>query len=178
MKSYYYFVRDMVSPSVETFVYHVGVGTSEREQTKFELVREYCKDCGMYFEKVSSDSDKAISNLQKSLFGGSAFIVSPLSHAKISIAQLYDFIIDDSFDAFEKSYICPKGTHIFRSRLFPILHCKEKRKKIKSPLLTPARKYLKSGNAAELDSFLINSLVVAIIFLIAGYLEGRFVYGL
>lgn len=168
----------MVSPSVETFVYHVGVGTSEREQTKFTLVREYCKDCGLYFEKVSQDSDRAVSNLQKSLFGGSAFIVSPLHHAKISISQLYDFIIDDSFEAFEKSYIAPRGTHIFRSKVNPNYICQERRKKIKSLLLTPARKYLKSESAADLDSFLINSVLVAIIFLLAGYLEGRFVYGL
>lgn len=168
----------MVSPSVETFVYHVGVGSSEREQTKFALVKEYCKDCGLYFEKVSDISDKAIENLQKSLFGGSAFIVSPLRHAKISISQLYDLIIDDSFNSFEESFVLPKGTYFFRTFIDPIFHCKENRKKIQSLLLTHPRKYLKSESAADLDSFLINSLVVAIIFLLAGYLEGRFVYGL
>lgn len=168
----------MNCPTKQTIIYHVGVGTSDREQVKFALVREYCEDCGLFFKPVSKSSDTAISNLAKSLFPGSSWFISPLRHATISIAELYDLIINDNFAWFESHYTERKGSYNFRCLIDNKFYCKENRKKIHFPLLTHPRKHLKSGSAAELDSFLINSLVVAIIFLLAGFLEGRYVYGL
>lgn len=178
MKSYYYFVRDMSCPSRQTIIYHVAVGTSDREQVKFALVREYCRDCGLFFRPVSKSSDIAVSNLVKSLFPGSSWFVSPLRHATISITELYALIVDDSFASFEASFTEKKGSYNFRRSINYVLFCKDNRKKVHPLLLTHPRKYLKSESEPGLDSFLISSLVIAAIFLLAGFLEGRFVYGL
>lgn len=177
MVSYYYFVRDMGRASRKSVIYRVKVGTSDREQVKYALVREFCRDCGHYFRIVSDCSDQAIRNLEKRLFPGYRFMVRPLARVTVSISQLYQLIIDDSFVRFEKQLTEKKGFYRFHSIIDPIFHANQSKKKNQSILPTPSRKYLKSGHAAGLDSFLIGSAIVAIIFLLAGFLEGKIVYG-
>ena len=74
MVHYWYFFRELNRPSVESVVYYIKVGESSRQQTKFALVREFCRDCGLYFEPISRTSDDAIRNLENSLFSGSNWL--------------------------------------------------------------------------------------------------------
>lgn len=177
MVSYYYFVREMGRATRKSVIYRVKVGTSDREQVKYALVREFCRDCGHYFRIVSDCSDQAIRNLEKRLFPGCRFMVSPMARVTVSISQLYQLIIDDSFAWFEEQLADKKGFYRFHSIVDPIFYASQSKKKNQSILPTPTRQYLKSGHAAGLDSFLIGSAIVAIIFLLAGFLEGKFVYG-
>lgn len=171
-------MREFSHVSVDTVVYHVKVGTSDREHVKFALVAEYCKDCGLYFSKVSDSSDRAIRLLEKSLFPGSSFFTSPLRRATISISELYRLILDDSFATFEKQHQERRGSFNFKCLVDPRFYARNfPRKKVKTPAF-PTRKYLKSGNTADFDSFLIGSAIVAIIFLIAAYLDGVYIYNI
>lgn len=173
MVHYWYFFREMFRPSVESVVYYVKVGASSRQQTKYALVREYCKDCGLYFEPISCTSDDAIRNLEDSLFSGSNRFARKLRRVTISIDELYTLIIDDSFISFEKSLAEKKGYSYFRSMVDPhFFFAQNKLKKIKTPA-SPLRKYLKYGQGAPVNSFLINSVAVLIVWLITAYLESR-----
>lgn len=163
----------MFRPSVESVVYYVKVGASSRQQTKYALVREYCKDCGLYFEPISCTSDDAIRNLEDSLFSGSNRFARKLRRVTISIDELYTLIIDDSFVSFEKTLAEKKGYSYFRSMVDPnFFFAQNKLKKIKTPA-SPLRKYLKYGQGASVNSFLINSVAVLIVWLITAYLESR-----
>ncbi len=176
MVHYFYFVREMHAPTRETIVYHVRVGSSDREQVKFALVNEYCRDCGFYFKRVSDVSDSAVRQLEKRLFAGSAFFISPLRRASVTISELYTLIIDDAFIQFEASYTERKGSFNFRCLIDPLFYARTHQKKSLQVLPPPSRKYLKSGHAADLNSFLIGSAIVTIIFLIAAYLDGVYIY--
>lgn len=177
MVNYWYFVRDIGKATTETVVYHVKVGTSSREQIKFELVRNYCKDCGLYFRQISDTSDRAVRNLEKRLFPDSRLFVSPLRRTTISIGDLYALIIDDSFDSYEASLCEKKATFIIKNLISPSFYAKNQRKKITSSLPTHPRKYLKWRHEDDYYSFLIGSAMVIISFLVAAFLEGKFVYG-
>lgn len=176
MKHYFYFVRTAGKVTVDTFVYRVSVGSSSKEQTKCALIKEYSKDCGFYFEKVSGSSDAAIRHLENSLFPGTSFFTSPLRRVTISVGTLYDMIIDDSFIFFESSFKEKKGTFLFHSVIDPkILFINNKKKNLLTTAF-PSRKYLKSETDADFDKFLIGSTLVAIIFLCAAWLEGNYGY--
>lgn len=103
MKHYYYFIRQTGKFSPEDFVYKVAVGSSQRDQVKLELVRQYAADCGMYFHEVSTESDNALDLLASSLFKGTRFSRLFLKTCRTDITTLYRTIIDWSWQDLEAS---------------------------------------------------------------------------
>lgn len=85
-------------------MYVVWVGSSLRELAIKSLVEEYAKDCGLYFKRwcpqVDSDIDKASLRYLTDA-NGLGFAFRSIS---ISIQELSNLIVDDSFDAMEKAY--------------------------------------------------------------------------
>lgn len=104
MKSKYCFLRSSGLTSPEDFVYVVWVGSSLRELAIKSLVEEYAKDQGLYFKRwsllVDSDIDKAGSRYLTDA-NGLGFAFRSIS---VSIQELSNLIVDDSFDAMEKAY--------------------------------------------------------------------------
>lgn len=104
MKSKYCFLRSSGLSSPDDFIYVVWVGSSLRELAIKSLVEEYAKDAGLYFKKwsllVDSDIDKARSRF-KADANGLGFAFRSIS---ISIQELSNLIVDDSFGALEKAY--------------------------------------------------------------------------
>ena len=104
MKSKYCFLRSSGLSSPDDFVYVVWVGSSLRELAIKSLVEEYAKDCGLYFKRwspqVDSDIDKAGSKWRSDA-NGLGFAFRSIS---ISIQELSNLIVDDSFDAMERAY--------------------------------------------------------------------------
>lgn len=173
MVHYWYFFRELNRPSAESVVYYIKVGESSKQQTKHALVREFCKDCGLYFEPICRVSDNAIRQLENSLFPGSNWFARKLRRLTISIDELYELIVDDSFVSFEKSLAENKGYSYFRSMVDPsFFFAQNKLKKINTPA-SPVRKYLKCGKGASVNSFLINSVAILIVWLITAYFESR-----
>lgn len=104
MKSKYCFLRSSGLSSPDDFVYVVWVGSSLRELAIKSLVEEYARDCGLYFKRwspqVDSDIDKAGSKYRSDA-NGLGFAFRSIS---VSIQELSNLIVDDSFDAMEKAY--------------------------------------------------------------------------
>lgn len=104
MKSKYCFLRSSGLSSPDDYVYVVWVGSSLRELAIKSLVEEYARDQGLYFKRwsreVDSDIDKASSRYQTD-GNGLGFSFRSIS---ISIQELSNLIIDDSFGALEKAY--------------------------------------------------------------------------
>lgn len=104
MKSKYCFLRSSGLTSPDDFVYVVWVGSSLRELAIKSLVEEYARDCGLYFKRwspqVDSDIDKA-GLKYRSDANGLGFAFRSIS---VSIQELSNLIVDDSFDAMEKAY--------------------------------------------------------------------------
>lgn len=104
MKSKYCFLRSSGLSSPDDFVYVVWVGSSLRELAIKSLVEEYAKDAGLYFKRwspeVDSDIDKARSRF-KADANGLGFAFRMIS---VTIQELSNLIVDDSFDALEKAY--------------------------------------------------------------------------
>lgn len=103
MKSKYCFLRSRGNLSPGDVIYQVWVGSYLREFTKFRLVQEYCKDCGLYFEKWSPEVDSRLDREKSRFNSDGRLFTSPFLSASITIDKLYAMIIDDSFVAFEKS---------------------------------------------------------------------------
>lgn len=104
MKSKYCFLRSSGLSSPEDFIYVVWVGSSLRELAIKSLVEEYAKDAGLYFKRwsreVDSDIDKAESRF-KTDANGLGFAFRSIS---VTIKELSNLIVDDSFGALEKAY--------------------------------------------------------------------------
>lgn len=103
MKSKYCFLRSSGDLKPGDIVYQVWVGSFLREFTKMTLVQEYCKDCGLYFQKWSPLVDSHLDEMRSRFQPDGNPFTSPFVSASISIDKLYALIIDDGFAAFEKS---------------------------------------------------------------------------
>lgn len=115
MKSNYCFIRNFGRMRPGSYVYHVKVGTSDREQIKFALVQNYCKDVGIYFKKWSYEVDNALHLAEKAWPSKWGLPISPFQHVSISIYELYKLIIEDGFDSFEsKPHATPALSFYYR----------------------------------------------------------------
>lgn len=171
MKNYYYFVRSLSEATQETVVYKVAVGETDKDFVRFCLVREYARECGCYFRKVSVTSDKAIRQLDKSLFGAKFCPMLRVRTAKISIENLYRAIIDDSFSLMESSLVHPKGTFFVRKYIDSDFFFSQNKKKRKKGVPTVPRKNLKYTDAEEAISVAISCAVLVLVFLLGGLID-------
>lgn len=172
MKRYYYFVRNLNGFSPDDVVYKVAVGSSMREHTKMVLVSEFAKDCGMYFQPVSDVSDRAIDSLANSLFKGTSFALMYLRRADVSISELYQMILDDSFIAFEQTLCEPATKFRLLSLLSPSFFFINQRSNCNTSCQPSKSKYLSLAEGAENTRVLIGVWLILGLFLLAGYLEG------
>lgn len=172
MKRYYYFVRNLNGFSPDDVVYKVAVGSSMREHAKMVLVSEFARDCGMYFQPVSDVSDRAIDALANSLFKGSSFALMYLRRADVSISELYQMIMDDSFIAFEKSLCEPATKFRMLSLLSPSFFFNNHTSDCNTSCQPSRRKYLSRAEGYENTRVLIGVCLILVLFMLAGYLEG------
>lgn len=172
MKRYYYFVRNLNGFGSDDVVYKVAVGSSMREHAKMVLVSEFARDCGMYFQPVSDKSDRAISSLANSLFKGTSFALMYLRRANISISDLYQMIVDDSFTTFEKNLTEPTAKIRLLSLLSPSFFFINQPIKCITSCQPSRSKYLSPAEGSENTRVLIGVCLILVLFMLAGYLEG------
>lgn len=172
MKRYYYFVRNLNGFGSDDVVYKVAVGSSMREHAKMVLVSEFAKDCGMYFQPVSDISDRAINSLANSLFKGTSFALMYLRRANVSISDLYQMIVDDSFVTFERNLTEPTTKFRLLSLLSPSFFVINQPSKCITSCQPSRSKYLSHAEGSENTHVLISVCLILGLFLLAGYLEG------
>lgn len=172
MKRYYYFVRNLNGFGSDDVVYKVAVGSSMREHAKIILVSEFARDCGMYFQPVSDVSDRAISSLANSLFKGTSFALMYLRRANISISDLYQMIVEDSFTTFEKNLAEPTTKLRLLSLLSPSFFFINQPSKCITTCQPSRSKYLSHAKGSENTLVLISVCLILGLFMLAGYLEG------
>lgn len=172
MKRYYYFVRNLNGFGSDDVVYKVAVGSCMREHAKMVLVSEFARDCGMYFQPVSDVSDRAISSLANSLFKGTSFALMYLRRANISISDLYQMIVDDSFTTFEKNLAEPTAKLRLLSLLSPSFFFINQPIKCITTCQPSRSKYLSHAKGSENTHVLISVCLILVLFMLAGYLEG------
>lgn len=172
MKSYFYFVRNLNGFKSDDVVYKVAVGMSFKDVAKMSLVQEFAKDCGMYFERVSTTSDASITLLAKSLFPGSSYPEVYLRTAVVSIHQLYKMILDDSFLSFEKNLTFPKAHVQMLSHFSPSFKLRNSPSSCITICPTLRRKYLSHAESADFTRACIGLGLILVLFLLSGYLEG------
>lgn len=172
MKRYYYFVRNLNGFCPDDVVYKVAVGSSMREHAKMVLVSEFARDCGMYFQPVSDVSDRAISSLANSLFKGSSFALMYLRRANISISDLYQMIVDDSFVTFEKNLSEPATKFRLLSLISPSFFFINQTSKCITTCQPSRSKYLSHAKGSQNTSVTIAFCLILGLFMLAGYLEG------
>ena len=172
MKRYYYFVRNLNGFGTDDVVYKVAVGSSLREHAKMVLVSEFARDCGMYFQQVSDVSDRAISSLANSLFKGTSFALMYLRRANVSISDLYQMIVDDSFVTFEKNLTEPTTKFRLLSLLSPSFFFINQPSSCITKCQPSRSKYLSHAKGSENTHVLISVCLILVLFMLAGYLEG------
>lgn len=172
MKRYYYFVRNLNGFCPDDVVYKVAVGSSMREHAKMILVSEFAKDCGMYFQPVSDVSDRAINSLANSLFAGTSFALMYLRRANISISDLYQMIVDDSFVTFEKNLSEPATKFRLLSHISPSFFFINQTSKCITTCQPSRSKYLSHAKGSQNTSVAIAFCLILGLFMLAGYLEG------
>lgn len=105
MKSKYVFIRNWPCINAGDFIYHVWVGSSRREQAKMLLVREFCKDCGLYFKLMAPQVDVDLEEIRNRFRKPTNVLANPFRSASVTISQLYQMIVEDSLGAFEENQV-------------------------------------------------------------------------
>lgn len=166
MKSKFCFIRNFGLMQPGSFVYHVMVGTSEREQIKFALVREYCEDTGVYFRRWSDDVDMALAFAANGWTSPFSLSINPFRHVTININTLYQLIIDDSFARFEANAPATKTELWLQFQKDPqgILRKSTAVSNTKCP--AQKRKNLSFDRLTDGGKFLVGSMLVLIIFVL------------
>lgn len=168
MKSKYCFIRNFGHMCPGSFVYHVKVGTSDREQIKFALVQNYCKDVGIYFKKWSCEVDNALRLAEKAWPSKWGLPISPFQHVSISIYELYQLIIDDGFDLYEsKPHATPAQSFFYRQ--FDPKGIISKLSGVSNTLCPPPhRKNLSRWEQDNLSKFLVRLTLILVIVVLHG----------
>ena len=105
MKSKYCFIQPQGLNSPEAFIYVVWVGSSLRELAIKSLVEEYAKDTGCYFRRWTCLVDSHIDEADKRFRGDADALGFVFRSIEVSIKELSNLIVDDSFGAIEKAYV-------------------------------------------------------------------------
>ena len=172
MKRKYLFVRTMNHFSVNDVVYHVWVGNSQRELTQLALVQCYCKDCGLFMQPWSDRTAKSVQNLANGLFPGTSASIFLLKRADVTISELYEMILDDSFTAYEKRLARPKGWQTILTLFDPSFQRLQTQSNCNTSCLPLIRKYLSDGMEDNLFKTAIAFCLILALFLTSGFLEG------
>ena len=172
MKRKYLFVRQVNHFTMDDVVYHVWVGNSQRELTQLSLVQCYCKDCGFFMQPWSDRTAKSVQYLANGLFPGTSASLFLLKRANVTISELYQMILDDSFTAYEKKLARPKGWSTILYLFDPSLQRFQTQSKCNTLCLPLIRKYLSDGMEDNLFKTAIAFCLILALFLTSGYLEG------
>lgn len=165
MKSKYCFLRSSGKLCPGDVVYQVWVGSFLREFTKLTLVQEYCKDCGLYFEKWSPMVDSRLDEMKSRYVSSGNVLTTPFLSASITIDKLYAMIIDDTFDSFEASLFLTSTEKWQRYRQTIRYHLSLSKSNVLQNVNPSVRKNLSLRNRHEVQKtlFLFLCLVVLII---------------
>lgn len=172
MKRKYLFVRQVNHFTMDDVLYHVRVGSSQRELTQLSLVQNYCKDCGLFMQPWSDTTAKSVQNLANGLFPGTSASIFLLKRADVTISELYQMILDDSFTAYEKKLARPKGWQTILTLFDPSLQRYQTQSKCNTSCLPLIRKYLSDGMKDDFTRATIAFCLILALFLTSGYLEG------
>lgn len=164
MKSYYWFIRRTEGFSVSDIAYKVSVGESIREVAKLTLVQQFCESTGLYFERVSAESDSHIESVAQRLFRGAEHPLLLLRTEGITINELYHAILDDDFSRWEFSNVRPVAHFHQLNTIAPSFRFQNNRLKGITKLPNPKRKYLSSPFGKQLIDVIISCAIVAILF--------------
>lgn len=137
MKSKFCFIRKPQGLHPGDFVYHVYVGSSGRELTKLALIREFCKDCGLYLKKWSADVDTTLSLAAQSWRSKDATLTRPFKSCRVNVHELYELIINDSFDAYEANHIDSHFSIWLSHHENPVFVAAENKKNLKQSCSNP-----------------------------------------
>lgn len=166
MKSKYCFIRQTGELVPGTVIYQVWVGSYLREFTKLALVQEYCRDCGLYFEKWSGEVDSHIDQAKARFRADANPIRSPFRSASVTVDKLYAMIIDDSFAKFEDNLPMSQFEKWCQFH-HTLRYCQF----LSKPIVLrnahlPRRKYLSSKNRVEGQKALFYSFCVLVLLMI------------
>lgn len=171
MKSKYCFIRHPEKLCPGDFVYHLYVGSSLREQTKFALIQEFCNDCGLYLRRWSDDVDRCLELAAKSWRSKESTISHPFRGAQVSVNELWKMIIDDSFDKFEATMPASKfEIYLSHHSSTKFIRCANKTKVSQNADLT-RRKNLSSNQQDSRVSLAIASGFILLLLMLHSLFE-------
>lgn len=177
MKSNYCFIRNYGHLKAGSFIYRVSVGTSDREQIKLALVREFCNQVGCYFKKWSAQVDASVQLAKAPWLKDKPALATPFFHPSVTISELYDMIIDDSFDLFESNYK-PSSFHFWRNLRNSPTYIQLLNKKLSITACQPHHRKNLSYGMLDFRQFMVMGSVVVGILYVAVAMFTQFVLNL
>lgn len=164
MKSYYCFIRNYGRMCPGSFIYHVAVGSSDRDQIKLALVREFSNHVGCYFKKWDAQVDASVQMAQEPWLKGQPALATPFFHPSLTISELYAMILHDRFDIFESNYV-PSSFHFWRNlRLSPTYITQMNKKSSNTRCQPHQRQNLSYGKFDYRQFMVMGSVVVGILY--------------
>lgn len=142
MKQQFIFVRNVEHVSEETVVYHVWVGTSQREQKALEKIKAYAAANGCWCELWAEHVDFRLCYYEERVFWSTPIGVRRFKSAHLQATKLAAIIERDYLDIFEGSLNFPRIFFEVMWKCYPGSSCLPK-KNFSSPSCLPeSRKYL------------------------------------
>lgn len=172
MKRIYVFVRVVGKFSPNDVVYHVRVGESSRDCTLIALIKEYCRDCGLYLKERGRDTDIMTDNLAKGVFRDAMIPRLHLRFVSIPVSECYRRIIDDDWSDIEASNVRSKSFLHVLTRTSDNVYSPSRWPKAKKVPAFRARKNLSPLLEEESAMVALSFAIIAFLFLFVGYLDG------
>lgn len=172
MKRFYCYCEESGMLCPTSRVYKVAIGNNDRDQVKRCLVDNYALDCGFYFRIWDDATEFELYKRCTVKPSPGYHIGNPFQIIHLSIRDLYRHIIDGDLNCVQNSVDSQRNFLRMASVLSPDFYAQFLRRKATTTAPSPTRKYLSHVLPDDMITTIIGGMVVTVIFLFIGFLDG------
>lgn len=152
-------------------VFKVAVGENSRDQSKRVLLECFAEQTCMFFRPWDSDTDYWLESRFSSQVKGCSSVSLKYESIPLKVADLYRHIIDGDLDSIRPGSTAAHNLFHLYAQISPSFFFSIARRAKKASAFSEKRKHLSQPSDGGLCQALIGFAIIAIIFLLAGYIE-------
>lgn len=172
MKHFYCYCEESGVLCPTSRVYKVAIGDNDRDQIKKALVDSYALDCGFYF-RIWDDATEFDLSKRCSVKHRSGYPIGhPFQIIHLSIRDLYRHIIDGDLHCVQNSINSHRNFLRMASVLSPDFRANQLQNVIRNSARARHVKNLSHVLPDDMITTIIGGMVVTVIFLFIGFLDG------
>lgn len=170
----YLFIRDIGHLSSDTVIFRLYVGTSRRERGALKELAQVCHFTDSCLILYGEEVAETLWKIAEKVFPNAQCPILHFRGQEIKPSKLLRLLRKNELIAYEGT-IQPSRQYFQSLSIFENdIYAKNLLKKSSRPCTEPSRKYLSESDSVSFQKACIGFAMIAIVFLVAGFIEGHF----